>query len=31
MFEHLGFEQYGKNTDLHHFSMDMDTFLKKVA
>jgi RimJ/RimL family protein N-acetyltransferase len=31
MFEHLLFEEYGKNTDLHHFSMDMDTFLKKAA
>jgi RimJ/RimL family protein N-acetyltransferase len=31
MFEHLGFEQNGKNRDLHHFSMDMDTFLKKSA
>lgn len=31
MFEHFGFEPIGKNTDLHHFSMDMDTFLKKVA
>lgn len=31
MFEHLGFEENGKNTDLHHFSMDMDTFLKIAA
>lgn len=31
MFEHLGFEKNGEVTDLHHFSMDLDTFLKKAA
>ncbi len=31
MFEHLGFEKNGEVTDLHHFSIDLDTFLKKAA
>ncbi|MFH5837180.1 GNAT family N-acetyltransferase [Proteiniclasticum sp. C24MP] len=31
MFEHIGFETNTNSTDMHHLSMDMDTFLKIAA
>lgn len=31
MFEHLGFEEDSKSSDLFHLSMDIHAFLKKAA